>query len=68
MRTLRIICGIVALGYGFLRLLDRDLLAFGEFGALGWWLLLDPKRPGTAKLRAKLMWVVLVCIILRMSL
>ena len=66
MKTLRIIVGVVALVLALWSLLHGAWLTSILRGALGWSLLLDPKRPETAKLRTRLMLVVLVCALLRL--
>ncbi|MFL6207889.1 MAG: hypothetical protein ACJ74W_03525 [Pyrinomonadaceae bacterium] len=65
MNTFRIVVGIVSLIYAFVILLRGEWLGFVQFSAMGWSLLLDPTKPSTAKLRARLMLVALVCALLR---
>jgi hypothetical protein len=66
MKTLRMIVGVSALAYAVWCLLHGAWLCAVQHGALGWSLLLDPRRRETAKLRARLMFVVLLCVLLRL--
>ncbi len=66
MKALRLIIGIGALVYALWSLLHGDWLLCIQYSALGWSLVLDPKQPDTAKLRTRLMWVALVCLLLRL--
>jgi hypothetical protein len=68
MNGLRIIFGVLALGYALLSLMRGEWLTAVEFSALGWGLLLDPREHGTRRLRRRLMFVALVCALLRLIL
>ena len=63
---LRTIVGVLVFVYAGWCLLHGAWLCAVQHGALGWSLLLDPNRPETAKLRTRLMLVVLVCALLRL--
>jgi hypothetical protein len=66
MKTLKLIVGLLLLANGSLHLLRGDWLGFGLSSALGWALLIEPKRPGLSKLRARLLLVALVCALIRL--
>ena len=65
MKTFRLILAVIALAYAIWGLLHGEWLLCIQHSAFGWLLLLDPKRPGSARLRTRLMWVVLACAVLR---
>ncbi len=66
MKTLRVVIGLLALVVGLLNLLRGDWLGFVLDSAIGWSLLLDPRKPGAAKWRVGLMVVIGVCVLLRL--
>ena len=66
MKTLKKIVGVASLVYAGWSLLHGGWLLCIQFGAFGWLLLIDPTRPDTVKLRVRLAWVVLACVLLRL--
>jgi hypothetical protein len=65
MNTFRIVLGVISLAYAFVLVLRGEWLGFGQFSAMGVALLIDPKKPGGAKLRTRLTLVAFVCALLR---
>ncbi len=66
MSTFRIIVGIISLAYALVLLLRGEWLGCAQFSAMGMALLIDPRKPRTAKLRTRLMLISFVCALLRL--